>query len=378
MTQQEAFQTLGLAPTAAPHQIDEAARRLLARYASKARWGANPTERDAATKFAATVQDAFFALTGRKVPAGGSPQRASAASSSIPRTTLNGRPVPHTQPGPKRPAPAPRQAQPAQANSTGASNHPPGRTPIPSAANAWAWARRIARWTLHLIPPQAIGVAIVLIFLYLSIMFVARHVAPAISSASTGVRSLGEGMASKCEQWAAAAKRTQQASVDARETRRGAQQAAHTRSRSPEITHESPQNSADAAERVTPRPDAPQVALSTPAAQQASTPPAAIIGVPVLTFGSPKPEEPASSSKAWVVAKSTPWARVYIDGRHIGDSPWLEPIAIPPGRHEVRVATTTEKTAERFVEFEAGKVTILICNFSGGVFGLKTVDKESY
>jgi hypothetical protein len=56
---------------------------------------------------------------------------------------------------------------------------------------------------------------------------------------------------------------------------------------------------------------------------------------------------------------ASPWAHVIVDGKHRETTPFAEPIALPPGKHVVRLEHPHAATEERVVEGRAGQAVLL-------------------
>jgi len=66
-----------------------------------------------------------------------------------------------------------------------------------------------------------------------------------------------------------------------------------------------------------------------------------------------QPTSPEPPANGWISVWSTPWGRVRVDGRDVGDSPAIR-IAAPPGPHTVSVKSEAGEQA-RGVAVKAGE-----------------------
>jgi serine/threonine-protein kinase len=61
-----------------------------------------------------------------------------------------------------------------------------------------------------------------------------------------------------------------------------------------------------------------------------------------------------------------PWGDVYVDGRHLGVSPPIRNMRLPPGRHEIEFRNTTFPNHVQVVEIKPGEPVTVRHKFEGG------------
>lgn len=339
MTPLEARQVLGLRQDSSRESIDDAYRELYPKYVRKSQYATRPVDRDAATDFAAKLQDAYYTLTGDRMPSPAEAgERDTPASSNIPRVSLGSAPARAT--GRMMPVRPPIRR--------GQRTSRPTRRPVSSPCqgrNTPSHARRRLRDHLQ----GAINAA-------------RRHLTEKVTVAVVTLVVCAIGL------WPTMARR----GVETRATKAG-----RSMPDNHQTTVPSPRTSAVGPERsplaATPKDEPEDVSI--PAVSIGK-----VIAVSVLPPDRARHASPSASTTAgkrqlaprpqprygWLVVRSTPWARVMVDSEYVDDSPWLQPKRMACGRRNLTIRANTGDSMRRTVEVAPGEVTVVTCNFVTG------------
>lgn len=66
----------------------------------------------------------------------------------------------------------------------------------------------------------------------------------------------------------------------------------------------------------------------------------------------------------YLVVKTTPWCRVYVDSKYVADAPWLQGKSLAVGTHTVSMKTITGKTYQQQVNIQADTIATITHRFS--------------
>ncbi|MFZ4738295.1 MAG: PEGA domain-containing protein [Bradymonadia bacterium] len=73
-----------------------------------------------------------------------------------------------------------------------------------------------------------------------------------------------------------------------------------------------------------------------------------------------EPPAPAAPTSAVLEVVTFPWAEVYVDGKHLGRTPYLKRLELPPGKRKLRLVNPglrPDQAHEETVDLGEGKTT---------------------
>ncbi len=346
MTEDEARRTLGLGANCTSDQIDAAYFSRRRDSANKSRNATSPKARDAAQRLSNDIGKAYRRLTGRDKPQGR--RRGGRASSPppIPQRGINVGPTAQQVP-PPRPAPQPpRPSVPTPPPMPHGPPTPPAPavpTPHPTPFRTrpslfGRLGRRLAGFVPARFAPAAIAIVIIVILQVLTA--VTLHIGRAMRQ--PGAIAQTASVRNSPEHGPASGTHGDRGRSERRRDRNGHQSSAT------------------------------KATLETDASQ-----PRFRIGGPPITLAVDwKPPEErrkvttentrAATTRSYLTVKSTPWARVELDGEYIGDAPWLEPKGVTAGSHVIRLTTHRGSRMTRSIQIPAGHVVEVTARFDTG------------